>query len=147
MVRIALVIAAAVVGTAVLAQSDPIVVRRALMKETGGNIYGRLNRMQRGDAPYDQAIVDAAFVQMADAAQKLPALFPESSKTGGPPNQYSASPKIWEAKADFEARIARYAKDIADNRSKVANLDSLKAVYPVIRRNCDSCHEQYQVRN
>jgi cytochrome c556 len=66
---------------AVVAQSDPIAARKALMK--GNNDNARiLVRMTRGEEPHDAAKVNAAFAQWAETAQKLPALFPDNSKTG-----------------------------------------------------------------
>ena len=43
------------VATAAFAQSDPIAARRAEMKAMGQHIYGSLNRMQRGQEPFDKA--------------------------------------------------------------------------------------------
>src|SRR5690242_19301234 len=87
------------IGTgAVIAQSDPIATRKDLMKQndSGARV---LVAMMRGTAPYDASKVDPVFAQWADTAQKLPGLFPDNSKTG----DTRASPKIWQAKADFDA--------------------------------------------
>ena len=64
----------------------------------------------KGEKPYDQATVDAALAQFEDTAKKLPTLFPESTKGLKPEGDYSASPKIWEDKAGFDAKIASFAK-------------------------------------
>lgn len=141
---LALVTLGVVAGAA--AQTDPIEARRALMRGSGAGFYGALPKMIRGDAPYDQARVDAAFAQAADSAAKLPALFPESSKSGGAPSDYAASPRIWENKADFDARLAKYAKDIAEARANATGPENLKAAFSLVRQNCDSCHESYRVR-
>ena len=66
---------------AVIAQSDPIATRQGLMKGNEENAIAVV-RMMRGQAPFDAARVDAAFAQWADTAQKLPSLFPDSSKSG-----------------------------------------------------------------
>jgi hypothetical protein len=73
--------ALAAAGTTVLAQSDPIAARMALMKANNDNARN-VGQMIRGQALFDAAKVDAAFVQCAETAQKLPGLFPENSKTG-----------------------------------------------------------------
>jgi cytochrome c556 len=135
-------------ATAVIAQSDPVEARRKEMKAMGQHIYGSLNRMQRGQDPFDKAKVDAAFVQFAASLEKLPALFPEGSKSGTDPgDEFRTSDKIWQDKKEFEARLAKVAKEAADNRAKITNVETLKAVYPVLRRNCEGCHETYLIKN
>jgi cytochrome c556 len=53
--------------TGVIAQSDPIAARKALMK---GNDDGARTavQMMRGQVPFDGAKVDAIFAQWADTA-------------------------------------------------------------------------------
>jgi len=125
-----------------LAQSDPIAARKALMKENDQNAV-IVVRMMRGMAPFDAAKVDAAFAQWADTAQKLPGLFPDSSKTG---QKTRASSKIWVTKADFDAKAAAFGKVVADNREKAkASLDGLRAAIPAIGKACDACHRDYRL--
>jgi cytochrome c556 len=125
-----------------LAQSDPIAARKALMKENDQNAV-IVVRMMRGMAPFDAAKVDAAFAQWADTAQKLPGLFPDSSKTG---QKTRASSKIWVTKADFDAKGAAFGKVVADNREKAkASLDGLRAAIPAIGKTCDACHRDYRL--
>ena len=142
------VIAVASATTVVIAQSDPIEARRTEMKAMGSHIYGALNRMQRGQEPFDKAKVDAAFVQFAASLAVLPTLFPEGSKSGTKPGEdFRTSDKIWTDKADFNGRFAKLAKDAADSRAKITNVDTLKAAYAPIRRTCDGCHETYLIKN
>lgn len=143
----AAVAAVAVLATAVLAQSDPVAERKSVMRETGKYFYRALPRMLRGEDPYDQASVDAAFVVVAEGAKRLPNLYPESSKDAPRTSDYSASPKIWENKADFEAKIAAYAKGIEAARPKATSLEGLKEAYPLVRQACDACHDAYRVRH
>jgi cytochrome c556 len=144
MKRIALAIVLAAFGvTAVVAQSDPIAARKALMKGNNDNAT-ILVRMMRGDAPYDAAKVNAAFAQFAETAQKLPNLFPDNSKTGG---QTRATAKIWQTRSDFDEKIAIFAKAVTDNRDKAKNPDELKVAVPAIGKACDGCHEQYRGRS
>jgi cytochrome c556 len=127
---------------AVVAQSDPIAARKALMKANNDNARNAV-QMMRGQQPFDAAKVEAAFVQWADTAQKLPALFPENSKTG---QETRATPKIWLNKMDFEAKAAAFAKAVAENRDKAKeSLDGLKAAIPVVGKACDNCHEDYRL--
>jgi cytochrome c556 len=126
---------------AVIAQSDPIKARMALMK--GNDDNARLVvQMMRGQAPFDAAKVDGAFAQWAETAQKLPGLFPDNSKTG---QKTRAASKIWVTKADFDAKAAEFGKVVAENRDKAkASLDGLRAAIPAVGNACDNCHKDYR---
>lgn len=67
--------------TAGVAHQDPIAASKALMKANGQNA-GVVSKMVNGEQRFDAAKVQAAFTQWAETAQKLPTLFPESSKIG-----------------------------------------------------------------
>jgi cytochrome c556 len=140
-----LVAAAALIalGTgAGIAQSDPIAARKDLMKHNNDGAKV-LVAMMRGTAPYDASKVDPVFSQWADTAQKLPGLFPDNSKTGG---ETRASPKIWENKADFDAKAVAFGKAVADNRAKAKeSLDGLKAAVGAVGKACDACHDDYRL--
>jgi cytochrome c556 len=126
----------------VIAQSDPIATRMALMKENQNNAE-IVVRMMRGQAPFDAAKVDAAFAQWGDTAQKLPTLFPDNSKSG---QKTRAAPKIWMTKADFDAKAAAFAKVVADNREKAkGSVDGLRAAIPAVGNACDACHKDYRL--
>jgi cytochrome c556 len=136
------VFCAAIGATAVIAQSDLIAARKALMK---GNDDGAriLVQMMRGQVPFDAGTVDAAFGQWAETAQKLPALFPDNSKTG---EKTRASPKIWQDKADFDAKAAAFGKAVADTRDKAkSSSDGLKMAITVVGKACDDCHKDYRL--
>jgi len=136
------VFAVAFGASAVVAQSDPVTTRENLMKENGRQA-GILVKMMRGQEPYNAAAADAAFAQWADTAKQLPALFPDNAKTGG---DNRASPKIWENKKDFEAKIADFAKVVADNRGKAKeSVDGLKAAVAAVGKSCDDCHKDYRL--
>jgi cytochrome c556 len=127
---------------AVIAQSDPIAARKALMKENDDNAR-IVVQMMRGKIPLDAAKIDAAFAQWADTAQKLPGLFPDNSKTGG---ETRAAPKIWQTKSDFDAKAAAFGKAIADTRdSAKTSVDELKNAVIVVGKACDDCHEDYRL--
>jgi cytochrome c556 len=141
MIRNMLAMSAVALGvTAVMAQSDPLSQRKALMK---GNLEGaqNLNKMVRGENPFDAAKVSAAFAQWAETAQKLPSLFPEPPKPG---EDSRALPKVWENKTDFEAKIAAFSKAVADNKDKAKTLDELKVAFPSVNTACSNCHEPYR---
>jgi cytochrome c556 len=127
---------------AVIAQSAPIKERMGLMKANGQNA-GIVVRMVKGQSSFDAAKVEAAFNQWTETAQKLPGLFPDDSKTG---DKTRAAPKIWQAKADFDAKAAAFGKVVADNRDKAkASLDGLKVAVAAVGKACDNCHEDYRL--
>ena len=142
-VRITLAALAMGLGVAAaMAQQDPVTVREDLMKQNNKHAVVVV-KMMRGQQPFDAAAVDAAFVQWADTAQKLPGLFPENSKTGG---DNRASPKIWLNKKDFDSKAAAFAKAVAENRDKAkSSLEGLQAAISVVGKACDNCHEDYRL--
>lgn len=129
-------------ATTVIAQSDPIAARKALMKESG-QATGAVVKMVKGEAPFDLATAKKSFATYQDVAAKMPALFPESSKSGG---ETTASPKIWESMADFKAKFVKFGADAKAAEASVKDLDSLKAVMGDMGKNCGGCHETYRVK-
>jgi cytochrome c556 len=144
MIRIVLAVAAVALGvTAVVAQSDPIAARKALMKSNGdqAKIAGA---MVKGEAPFDLAKVQVVFTTFADSAAKLPALFPDNSKTGG---DTAALPAIWENKADFDAKMAAFGKNATAAKTEIKDADALKAKWGAFaKENCGGCHEKYRAK-
>ncbi len=127
-------------ATAVVAQQDPIATRKALMKANNDNAR-TMTGLVRGTAPFDAAKVNAAFDQWAETAQKFPSLFPDNTKDG----DTRATPAVWTERPKFNAMIAKFAKDIADNRvGAVKDLDGLKAAMAVVGRDCGDCHETFR---
>jgi cytochrome c556 len=131
---------------AVVAQQDMVKQTQATMKANAKALGGVMIAMVKGEKPYDQAAVDEALKQLDDTARKLPTMFPESVKGVKTDGDYSASPKIWEDKAGFEAKIADFAKVVADARAKIKDLDSLKVAAPAIGKACGNCHETFRIK-
>jgi cytochrome c556 len=129
-------------ATAVVAQQDPIAARKALMKANGQGA-GALAKMVKGEAPFDAATAQKSFATFQDAAAKMPDLFPDNSKTGG---ETAAAPKIWEDMADFKARFAKLGQDAKAASASVKDVDTLKAAFPVVGKNCNDCHELYRIK-
>jgi cytochrome c556 len=128
---------------AAAAQQDPIAARRALMK-ANGDAAKTAGAMAKGDAPFDLAAAHKIFATFEDAAAKMPALFPDNSKTGG---DTAADPKIWENMADFKARFAKFGEDAKAADASVKDLDSFKAALGDIGKNdCGGCHQNYRVK-
>lgn len=131
---------------AVWAQQDSVKEVQALMKGNGKNA-GAMSAMVKGEKPYDQATVDSALAQFEDTAKKLPNLFPASAKGVKLDGDYSTSPKVWEDKAGFDAKIASFAKVVGEAKAKIKDIDSLKANMPAIGKECGGCHETYRIKN
>jgi cytochrome c556 len=143
MIRTVLAFAALAIGVTVVgAQSDPIAARKALMKENGDQAK-IASAMLKGDAPFDLTKAKVALAAFQQAGEKAPALFPDNSKTGG---ETAALPKIWEDKADFNARLTKLAADAKAAAGTVSDLDSFKAAMGTIGKECGGCHEIYRAK-
>jgi len=143
MFRTMLAVTAIAVGiTAVAAQSDPIAARKQHMKDVGAQTKTG-GGMAKGEVPYDQAKAQAIFSSYVTAGEKLPDLFPETSKTGG---DTAALPAIWASMADFRAKAAKFVEDSKAALSSVKDLDSFKAAFPGVTKNCGGCHETYRAK-
>jgi len=131
----------------IAAQANATEARSALMKEQSKYAWRGLNGMVRGQVPYDQAKVDEALAKLSETSAKLSSLFPESSKgKAAADSKYFSKDAVWENKSDFDARIVKLEKDVAELKTKVRSLEDLKAAYPMLSQNCDSCHEKYRGR-
>jgi cytochrome c556 len=139
-IRTALAIAALAVGvTAVVAQQDPIEARKALMKANGQQA-GIGGKMAKGEEPFALDKAKKIFSTYADSAAKAPPLWPESSKTG----DHRSLPAIWEKKEDFNAKLAKFGSDAKAAEAAVKDLDSFKAQYAEVQKNCGGCHQPYR---
>jgi cytochrome c556 len=128
-------------ATVAWAQSDPITERKALMKANGAATRTG-TQMAKGEVPFDLAKAQEVLRTYAATAQRAHAFFPENSKTGG---ETTASPKIWENQADFQARFDQWGRDIAQAASQTKDLETFKASFATATRACVSCHETYRV--
>jgi cytochrome c556 len=131
---------------AVVAQQEVANQTQTTMKATG-RAMGGLAAMIKGEKPYDQAVVNASLTQLEETAKKLPAMFPDSIKGLKIEGDYSSSPKVWEDKAGFAAKIESFAKVVAEAKGKITDLDSLKATMPAIGKECSGCHETFRLKN
>jgi cytochrome c556 len=126
--------------TVLLAQSDPIAQRKELMKSNGSHAKN-VSQMVKGEAPFDAAKADAAFTTWGENAQKIPALFASPPPAGA---DTRALPKIWQDKADFDAKHQAFVKAVADGKGKTKSADELKAAFPAVSKACGDCHEPYR---
>src|SRR5580692_5541124 len=143
MIRTVFAVVAVALGlSAAIAQQDPIAARKALMKANGDQAkIGAA--MVKGDAPFDLAAAQKIFATFADAAAKMPALFPDNSKTGG---DTAADPKIWDNMDDFKAKFQKFGEDAKAAEGSVKDLDGFKAAFSAIGKDCGGCHQTYRVK-
>jgi cytochrome c556 len=113
-------------GMSIALAESPIAARQALMKKNG-----------------DAAKAKAIFAAYADAAAKMPALFPADSKTG---EKTEALPVIWDKMDDFKAKFEKFGADAKDAQAKVTDEATFKAIFPVVQKNCGGCHQTYRVK-
>ncbi|MCZ7658466.1 MAG: cytochrome c [Xanthobacteraceae bacterium] len=141
--RTLLAAAAVVIGiTAVAAQSDPIAQRKEIMKGVGAQTKTGA-AMAKGEAPFDQAKATQIFTTYEDAAAKMPNLFPANSKSGG---ETTAAAKIWEDMDGFKKGFTEFGADAKAAKGNVKDLDSFKANFGNVTKNCGGCHETYRVK-
>lgn len=143
MIRTALAVAVLAFGaTALVAQSDPIAARKALMKANGDQ--NRVaTEMLEGKRPFNLDEAKKVLATFAETGEKAPALFPDDSKTGG---DTGALPAIWENKTDFQAKLAKFAQDSKAAGDATKDLDSFKVQITEVRKNCGGCHQTYRKR-
>jgi cytochrome c556 len=144
MIRIVFTVVAVTLGASIaIADQDPIAARRALMKANGDEAKAGV-AMIKGEAPFDLAKAHKIFATFEDAAQKMPELFPDTSKTGG---DTAARAEIWQNLDDVKARFAKFAADAKAADADVKDLDTFKASFGTIGKNdCGGCHEKYRVK-
>jgi cytochrome c556 len=135
-------------ATVVVAQQEDQAAKaqQALMKAQGKNLYGVLARVARGQAPYDQAAIDAALASLEQDVGKIAATFAEKPKANLPDATYVALPKVWENKPDFDSKVAPVLAAIRESKGKITDAASAKAAFDNINAKCNGCHDIYQTK-
>ena len=131
--------------TAASAQScqDVIDKRQTLMKKSGA--AAKIGtEMIKGERPFDLAQVREIYASFTEDATQMPTLFPDCSKTG---HKTTAAPAIWEKTDDFKAAIAKFAADIKAAQDSTKDIDTLKAGFQTIGRNCSGCHQTFRTKS
>lgn len=139
------IIAAAFVAAGVtmaFAQTDPVAHRIELMKHAG-DATKPVADMLKGAVPFDLEKVKVALASYETAAKEYPALFPEDSKNG---KDSTSAPKVWETKADFDAKLAAWGKASADAAAKITDEASFKTEIKTVLGSCKSCHDDYRIK-
>lgn len=116
--------------------ADAITQRRAAMTNIAKAGTPPFN-MSKGEAPFELAKVQAGLKTYQDAAAKLKGLFPDNSKTG----DTDASPKIWSARAEFNAAIDTFISTAKSAAAAIKDEATFKAEYPKVIRSCGGCHK------
>jgi cytochrome c556 len=120
-------------------QSDAIHQRQELMKDNQEQMRA-LTGMVRGQVPFNIAAAQAALQQIEQNARQIPSLFQADQE----PGPTAALPVIWERKAAFAMRAAKFEQDVADALGRISDQDSLQAAIQQIGQNCSGCHEIYR---
>lgn len=129
---------------AVVAQQEVAVQQQNLMKSQARNMYGVLSKMVKGETPFDKAAADAALKALGDDVAKIPTVWTTNPKEDVKDATFGSSPKIWQNKADFDAKVPPVTKAIAD--AKFTDAASLKVAYDAIQTACNGCHDTYRVK-
>ena len=141
MIRTILTLGVLAVGmTSVVAQNDPIATRKDAMKQIA-RANGEVSKISKGEAPFKLETVQAALKVMEETSRKMPALYPDTARTGG---ETRALPRIWETPAEFTASFEKFGKDAAAASTKIVDEASFKASYGEVLKNCDACHDTYR---
>ena len=147
MKRIVIAVGALLFATGVVvAQQDVAVQQQNLMKAQGKSMYGVLLKMVKGETPYDQAAVNAALTALEADVAKIPTVFTPNPKVDVVDATFGASQKIWQNKADFDAKVPPVIKAIADVKGTPKDAVSLKVAFDAIQAKCTDCHETYRVK-
>lgn len=116
--------------------------REAAMKKVGGAMGG-LAAIAKGEKPYDAEVVKTSLSTIHETIKVFPSFFPEGSEN----DDQAASPKIWENKADFEAKAAKLAEDASALLAQLpADQAGVGAAMGVLGKDCAACHESYRIK-
>jgi cytochrome c556 len=147
MIRTVVVVGALLLGVgAVMAQQEVAVRQQNLMKAQGRSMYGVIAKTVKGETPYDQAAIDTAITELEASVGKIATVFMPNPKEDVVNATFGSSQKIWQNKADFDAKIPPVAKAIAGAKGKVKDVAGLKVAYDSINAKCTDCHETYRVK-
>ena len=136
--RFPLVIGAAIVAlNAGFAFAQDVKQREVQMKEVGA-AFGQLNRMNRGQDPYDAAKAKAAFERIATAGEAFVSLYGADATPVG-----RSLPAIWENRADFDQRLQKLVTD-AKAGAGTSDEAGFKTAFATLQPDCGSCHKIYR---
>ena len=137
--RTVFAIATLAVGVTAAFAQNVIADRTALMKQQGAQT-AQGAKFMKGEEPFDLAKAKNIFTVLASTADKMPSVFPESSKTA----ESKSLPALWEKYDDFKARAAKLGTDAKAAEASVKDEASFKAAFPEVTKNCGGCHQLYR---
>lgn len=137
----AFAVSATIAGTAILA-ADPVHERHELMENVGKAAKAG-GAMLKGEAEFDAGRAEMILRSMHNASLGFGYMFPD----GATNDESEASPKIWEDRAGFEAKLASF-QEAADAALKTppADLEAFKQAFGSVTKTCKGCHESYRVK-
>ena len=142
-----LAVAAALALTPTLAQSPKPEIQLKLRKAAYslmGYSFGGIAQMAEGKRPYskEEAVRLADLLVQVSTVPRL--FFGEGTDKG----ETRAKPEIWTHRADFDAKMDKMVAEAAKLPQVARNgdLDALKAAAKKVDDTCDSCHEDYRVK-
>ena len=147
MMRAGFVVGALLLGAgAVMAQQDVAVSQQNLMKSQGKSMYGVFGKILKGETAYDQAAVDTALKDLQADVARIPTVFTPNPKEDVVNANYASSPKIWQNKADFDAKVPAVTKAIEGVNGTIKDAATLKVAFDSIQKTCTGCHDDYRVK-
>jgi cytochrome c556 len=135
------IIAVAPVAEAQAPAASLVAARKDAMKGNGA-AAGALNRMVRGENPWNQQAAVQAATTINETAKKIPSLFPPGSTT---PDS-NALPAVWEKNADFVAAAKKLedASAAVLKEAQAGNEAGVKSAFPQIGQACGGCHTPFR---
>lgn len=144
MIRKSMIVCALVaLSSSTWAQNTDVIAQRQGIYKGFGEATKPIGPMLKGDAPFDLATVQKALNTYVAGAQKLPALFPDDSKTG---HDTEALPAIWTNKDDFNGRLTKLGADSQAALTSITDKASFTTTMPKVLGNCGGCHKEYRAK-
>jgi cytochrome c556 len=129
-------------GTAAFAADmGPIESRQACMK-ANGKAMGVMVPIVKGEAPYDNAAIQAALDAAGAACAGWAGWWGEDTKMGGAV-ETRAKDEIWSDAEGFKAAGAKYGEAFGAVKAS-ADEAAFKAAFPALGGACQGCHEKFQ---
>ncbi len=138
--------AAAALAAPAFAIEDAIATRKAIMQGNGA-LAGLAVGMMKEEIPYSPVAARAVLVALRADLLSFGDYIPAESDAG---EGTRASPKIWEDRAAFDARLADFqnaatAAAEAGGRDGPPDLAAFQAAVGPVLNTCQSCHEDFQL--
>src|SRR5215475_8822338 len=146
--RKAIVVAGALLlgSSAVMADQKLAVEQDNFMRALGKSVYVTMLKMSKGELPYDQKQVDTALTQLEENVPKIPTVFKDNPKEQVVDATYGASQKVWEKKADFDAKVPPVIDAIKGLKGKIKDQASVKVAFDTLNKSCTGCHEDFRLK-